>query len=161
MSKEFTMSETEVLTRWANFPLDALGPFDRETLKLAASLLEQRQSARDAALEAVREFARSILHGDEKHRQWLLDEAEKFIALKRSSPPAPDGAPCERCSRAHPKEGWAYNWASGECFELADWAKPAPPAPDKQAAPTAECRLCGQTHWRPWTQSGFCPYMMS
>lgn len=30
--------------------------------------------------EAVRKFAQSILHGDETHRAWLLNEAETFLA---------------------------------------------------------------------------------
>lgn len=28
--------------------------------------------------QAIRDFAQSILHGDAEHRQWLLDEAEKY-----------------------------------------------------------------------------------
>lgn len=30
--------------------------------------------------KGVRDFARAILHGDEKHRKWLLDAAESFIS---------------------------------------------------------------------------------
>jgi hypothetical protein len=31
---------------------------------------------------AVKEFARSILHGDAEHRRWLMDAAEAFCEDK-------------------------------------------------------------------------------
>ena len=36
---------------------------------------------------AVKNFARAILHGDEIHRQWLLDAADAFIKGRHLPPP--------------------------------------------------------------------------
>lgn len=30
----------------------------------------------------LREFTKSVLHGDDEHKQWLLNECEKFIEYK-------------------------------------------------------------------------------
>lgn len=35
----------------------------------------------------VRKFARAILHGDEVHKEWLLEAAEAFIAGEPLPPP--------------------------------------------------------------------------
>ena len=42
----------------------------------------------------IRDFAKSILHGDKAHRDWLMAAAEAFIAGKRvPKPPKPKQQP--------------------------------------------------------------------
>jgi hypothetical protein len=50
-------------------------------------------ASRDDA-KRLRQFAEAILHGDERHRQWLKDAAEAFIA----------GNPIPRALAPDPKE---------------------------------------------------------
>ena len=38
----------------------------------------------------IRRFAKSILHGDKAHKDWLIEAAERFIAGKK--PPKPPGS---------------------------------------------------------------------
>lgn len=47
---------------------------------LAAELCDALATARAEERErCIRDFATSILHGDEAHRTWLLNEAELYI----------------------------------------------------------------------------------
>lgn len=39
-----------------------------------------QDACEDSHSIGIRAFARAILHGDEKHRAWLIDAADKFIA---------------------------------------------------------------------------------
>jgi hypothetical protein len=43
--------------------------------------------------QIIRKFARSILHGDDDHRAWLLEAAECFIEGKAMPPPRGKGVP--------------------------------------------------------------------
>jgi hypothetical protein len=67
-----------------------LFPRQIEIIENVARLVEQREAA------AVTAFATAILHGDEKHRQWLKDAAEAFVAGRplpapAATPPIPEG----------------------------------------------------------------------
>ncbi len=56
-----------------------------------ADALRAIGAARDGALrtsDAVGRFAREILHGDDDHRAWLLDAAERFAQGRPVPPPA-------------------------------------------------------------------------
>jgi hypothetical protein len=42
--------------------------------------------------KAIRDFGRAILHGDEKHRAWLTDAAERFLRCEEIRLPEKDEA---------------------------------------------------------------------
>ena len=44
---------------------------------------------RKTVAESVREFARLIAHGDDEHRAWLTDAAERYLAGERALLPEP------------------------------------------------------------------------
>ncbi len=72
----------------------------------------------------IREFATAILHGDQAHKDWLLDAAEAFVAGKRVPKPpkltgdeivrrfAPQGA-CTQCDRRRKAEGYWFRVPGG------------------------------------------------
>jgi hypothetical protein len=41
--------------------------------------------------EQIRAFAKAILHGDDEHREWLMEAAEAFIAQSPLPPPRGKG----------------------------------------------------------------------
>jgi hypothetical protein len=46
-----------------------------------------RRKVTDADRDAVRSFARAILHGDDEHKAWLLEASERFLAGLPVPPP--------------------------------------------------------------------------
>ena len=52
----------------------------------SASATDLAEAGRLVA-EGIREFAKSILHGDKAHKDWLLAAAERFIAGKKPKKP--------------------------------------------------------------------------
>lgn len=59
----------------------ANGRFDKQVRDSARIMAARAQKQNEPEwAKHVREFARSALHGDQVHQQWLLDAAENFIA---------------------------------------------------------------------------------
>lgn len=78
-------------------PQDAYPIAFKKITEAAAIIREAAESCPrvEAPSGTVREFARAILHGDEKHRAWLLDAAERFVAGVAIDNPAARAAPVE------------------------------------------------------------------
>ncbi len=79
---------------------------DPRILRQSQALADIEAEALAAAPQPVKAFAQSILHGDEKHRAWLLRAAEQFDRGEPVERPDPQPVKAEdERERAHLLEG--------------------------------------------------------
>lgn len=68
-------------------------PFTDKAASFARTETEEGTVGEDYDAKKIREFARLILHGDEEHRDWLIEAADAFIAGEEMPPPRGKGLP--------------------------------------------------------------------
>ena len=72
---------------------DWLGDWLPDTGRGSALEAHERDSLRvllaKERADAIRAFARAILHGDGEHQLWLLQSAEEFAVTGKALPPRP------------------------------------------------------------------------
>lgn len=78
---EYPITRDEIIACLKEEAENAWAP-EQPTPNMRALLLTEAALliARDGSTNAVREFAKAILHGSEEHRAWLLAAAEAYIA---------------------------------------------------------------------------------